>query len=62
MTTDQAALDEIERLNNQLNHWVDRCVRLAIKLEESERQRKLLVEQLERIGRGGIDAAVGAGK
>lgn len=61
-TLDAAAAAEIERLKKIVKIQREIYAALLEDLEESERQRKILAEQLERIGRAGIDAAVGAGK
>lgn len=75
-TLDTAAAAEIERLEQIVDSQSYNIAELAKHtnwlrqelynsnraLDESERQRKALAEQLELLGKGGVEAAVGAGK
>lgn len=59
---DEAAAKEIERLQGLLELSVNAHAETIVKLRESERQRKQLSEYIEALGKGGIEAATGAGK
>jgi hypothetical protein len=57
-----AAGAEIARLRSVITKQVAMIAELRRQLDESGRQRATLSEYIETLARGGIEAAVGAGK